>query len=178
MAYVFNHDIAGIIRRLDRFTYEVLKSVSSNVTAVNQFDRDRLISYLTGLTTYHNWVVAQPQLDLPATTPTKYTLPGKPPLPKLHDEGEPEVENDAVIDVANLMELMRGEMINSQSARMPSGLLSYDSERLMAIVKKCETFVTAYIDPVMPTDLPESTPKVEDSGTGRLGINPITAGNS
>ena len=66
---VYNDDIAGVYRRINRFLEELQKSASSNVSDVNKFDLDRIKSYIESLTKYIDWIIAQPQLDLPETHP-------------------------------------------------------------------------------------------------------------
>lgn len=159
---VNNHDIVGLYNRINDFMLELIKSVSSQGSQMNEFDQARLASYLDAVDSYHAWVVAQPHLDLPETAPTVYLLrvPVETPL----------VENESVNDLIRMMTAMRGELVSSQSARQAAGLISFDSARLTAIVSKARTFLTDYITPVTPLDLPESSPEIESSGHGRTGI--------
>ena len=46
MAIVYNHDIVLLDALIRRFTVEVFKSVSSASSAFNEFDQERLKSYL------------------------------------------------------------------------------------------------------------------------------------
>ena len=93
---------------------------------------------------------AQPQLDLPETAPRSYQLDADPTVPL--------IENEAIRDTIVMLEVARDELINSQSARMPVGLLSFDSRRVSAVVDKVEAFLNSYIREVQPLDLPESSP--------------------
>lgn len=164
MATVHNHDVDGICRRVERFRKELFHTVSSGVSEVNAHDRERLVSYLNALRAYHAWVIGQPQLDLPETHPRSY---------EVEDTVEyPQVENENVNDCLRLMALMRDEMLNSQSAREPSGLNKFDSGRLVMILDKADAFIATYVDVSTPLDLPESSPKTTPSGPGRTGLNP------
>lgn len=160
--YVYNHDILGLHRRINRFIEEVAKSTSSGGSQVSSHDQDRLSTYLVAIRGYHNWVVDQPLLDLPETHPRKWPLQDNPIVP--------EIENESAIDVVNMLELARDELVNGQSARNASGLTKFDSSRLMAVVLKAEKFLTDYIAVVTPLDLPESSPMKEATSPGRTGV--------
>lgn len=158
----YNQDIVGLIRRIDDFTFEMVKSQSANVMDVSDFDQARLQTYLDAILLYADWVEASPQLDLPETSPKLYELPVSPEIPP--------IENSAVSDAVRLWTSMRGELVSSQSARRATGLLSFDSGRFRAIVGKTQSFLTNYIAKVQPIDMPESTPEVGVTGPGRTGV--------
>ncbi len=162
MATVYNHDVAGLCRRINRFIIELHKSVSSGIQYVNEFDQDRLNAYLEAVRAYRNWVVGQPQLDLPETHPRAIELGPDPDASA--------VENEAVRDAIYLMELCRDELSNSQSARSPAGLVGFDDRRAMALIEKCQKFLDDYIKVVQPVDMPESSPSQPMSGPGSTGI--------
>lgn len=159
---VNNHDIAGLNSRMNRFIEELVKSVSSGTSQLNQFDQQRLTTYLDAIDTYHGWVIAQPNLDLPETHPRAITLTQVvPPIT---------VENDSINDLVRLLTIARDEIVNSQSARDAAGLNPFDSARLRNIINKSRKFLSDYIVPTNPLDLPESSPAVAQSGPGRTGI--------
>jgi hypothetical protein len=162
MATVYNHDVAGLCRRVNRFMEEMIKSVSSGTSEMNEFDQTRLSDYLGAILAYRDWVVAQPQLDLPETHPREHIVPDGPDVPPM--------ENESVVDCLNLMVLCRDELMGSQSARDPSGLKSFDNARLEAGVTKAQRFLTDYIQAVTPLDLPESSPATAMTGPGRGGV--------
>lgn len=159
---VNNHDIAGINSRINRFIEELVKSVSSGTSQLNQFDQARLVTYLDAIDTYHDWVISQPNLDLPETHPRAITLNQS--VPSMT------VENDSINDLVRILTIARDEIVNSQSARDAAGLNKFDSNRLRSIVSKCRKFLSDYIVPTNPLDLPESSPAVAQSGAGRTGI--------
>jgi hypothetical protein len=147
---------------MNRFIEEVQKSVSSGVSFSNEFDISRLKSYLDSVDRYHAWIKAQPQLDLPETSPRAYTLPAPPP--------DQDVENEDLGDVLRMFSLARDEVINSQTSRLGSGILAPDSARLTAVVQKVRAFLLDYIVPTQPLDLPESSPQDPMTGSGRTGV--------
>ena len=159
---VYNHDIAGMYRRLNRFLVEIIKSVSSGGSQTNSFDQGRIAQYIGAIRSYHAWVMAQPQLDLPETAPRLMALA---PTPEV-----PDIENESLWDVCNLLALARDELVNSQSARNASGLMSFDSNRFTAVVDKIENLLVEYIGQVTPLDLPESSPSQAMTGAGRVGV--------
>jgi hypothetical protein len=158
----YNQDVVGLTERIDDFTYEMMKSQSSNVHDVSEFDQERLLAYINAVNVYMDWIEGQPQLDLPETSPKLYPLPAPPELL--------DIENSAVKDVVRLWTTMRGELVSSQSARRATGLLSFDSKRIRAVVNKLSAFLTDYISKVQPIDMPESSPEAPVTGPGRIGV--------
>ncbi len=158
---LFNHDIVMIHDMINRFIEELADSQSSPVSGLIIHDVDRLKSYTSSLVALHDWVVSQPILDLPKTHPREYKLEAAP---------EPaNVESEAVNMLVRLMEALRTEMINSQSARLASTLMPDDSRRFLTIVEKIDSFVDDYVLEATPLDLPESSPREAMSGKGRKG---------
>ncbi len=147
---VFNDDIAGIYHRINKYIVECQLSASANVAAVNEFDMVRMDAYLKVITSYIDWVVAQPALDLPETHPQLVTLK---PKPEILD-----IENLMIQDCIRLWERARDECTASQSARNPTGMISFDEKRLRAVIEKTEKYMTDHIAKVSPIDLPESSP--------------------
>lgn len=161
---VMNSDIKALHSRVNRFIEEMRDSVSSRSSLVNDFDKARLTSYLSALRFYHDYVMTQAPLDLPETHPRLYKLRENPAVPVL--------ENEMMNDIIEKFQLLRDELVNSQSARNSSGLISFDSIRFLSVVSNIETFLSTYVSQATPLDLPESSPRTKDSGPGRLGINP------
>ena len=159
---VYNHDIVGLYNRMNRFLVELQKSQSSSLSKMVSFDQYRLVSYLDALDTYHAWVVGQPQLDLPETTPRFYSLEAGPEIV--------DTESEEVNDAVRLLVLARDELINSQSARQGSGMVSFDSVRLTAVIEKTRQFLVTYIQVATPLDQPESSPMKPVTGPGLGGV--------
>ncbi len=146
----YNHDVAGLVQRWNQFIEEVWKAASNGVSQMSQFDQDRLGSMLDAIDAYQVWVVSQPQLDLPETTPRPITLDDFPDVTS--------VENEEINDITRMMILGRDELINSQSSRMPSGLIKYDAARSTSYVAKIRNFLATYVAKTTPLDLPASSP--------------------
>lgn len=160
----YNHDCAGVLRRVHRFTYELYKSVSSSGAFVNAFDQSRWGQYLDAIDSYLDHVVAQPQIDAPESHPRKITVD------LLPDEDISGVENESIVDAMYYLKLACIEVANSQSSRMAAGLLPFDEARCRALVAKSRNLLTQYVSSVQPLDLPESSPAKVMSGPGRTGI--------
>lgn len=160
----YNHDVAGICTRIHRFVVETKKSVSAGMAQVNEFDQARLAQYLDAIDGYTDWVVGQPQLDLPETHPRKLEVTLMP------DDEVEDIENESLRDVARLWKLAILEMASSQSSRAGSGLVKYDEARLRAIVQKTRALLETYIKTIDPLDLPESSPAYPMSGSGKTGV--------
>ena len=159
---VYNYQIAGLIRRFRRFRYETIKAACSALAHVNEHDLIRARTYLAAVTSYLNWVVSQPQLGLPESTPRQI------------DMGSPEVlsvpENESLVDLMVMYDLLESEIGNSQSARLGDSVILHDETRIRAIVAKMEAFLTDYVEVNLPMDLPESAPLREQTGPGRSGV--------
>src|SRR5574337_1752380 len=158
----YNTDIYGFVRRLNRFIVEIFKAQSSGVSVTQAFDATRALSYLASIEAYRAWVTSQPILDLPETAPQSINLPVSPELPL--------IENESLYDLATLMELMRDELANSQSSRLPTNLMPADNARLTALLAKANSFINDYIGKIDPLDLPESSPMEPMSGKGNTGV--------
>ena len=158
----YNTDVVGVYRRINRFITEVMHQVSSNLSEVNQFDYARIQSYLDAVRAYGAHIQADPELDLPETSPRLYQLDEPPVVPK--------IENESLADMIRLMELMRDELINSQSGRRSAKLVSFDYVRLLQVLDKCDRFMADYIATVTPLDLPESSPRAMMTPEGKKGI--------
>ena len=161
---VYNHDVAGICTRVHRFIVEVKKCVSAGMAQVNAFDQVRLAKYLDAVDAYVDWVVSQPQLDLPETHPRLLEVTLMP------DDDVENIENESLRDVARMFKLAILEVSASQSARAGSGLVSFDEVRVRAVVTKIRALLTNYIANIDPLDLPESSPAYPMSGHGKGGV--------
>jgi len=159
---VYNHDVSNLVRRMRRFKEEMVKSVSSGVSELVSHDYVRLNSYLAAIKFFKAWMVSQPVLDLPESSPEEIEL-GEMPEAQM-------VDNDDLALIIKLFELVEYELVNSQSARRSTGLVSHDALRFDSYVEKIERFLADFVDNTNPLDLPESAPAVEMTGSGRLGV--------
>jgi len=159
-----NMDIAGLVTRMHRFIDEALKCQSANAAAVMEYDYTRLESYLAAAINYKNWLTAVPQLDCPESHPLQLSVS----LPQMDDVEA--VENESIKDWARLMLIAITELMNSQSSRMSSGLVSHDQMRFDAFMTKLNNFLTEYVQVTLPLDLPESIPQAPGVTPGRTGI--------
>ena len=160
----YNHDVAGLCTRIHRFCVELKKSVSSGTSMVNSFDQGRMGTYLNAVRVYRDWVVAQPQLDLPETHPRILDVALMP------DDDVDAIENESLRDACRMFKLAILELSYSQSSRHASGLIRFDEGRLTAIIEKVQALLDQYISQVDPLDLPESSPAYVMSGPGKTGI--------
>ena len=162
MAIVYNSDIQGLHNRINRYIIECLKAVSHATSLINDFDLERIKSYLSALRYYHDYVIKQPQIDAPETSPREYALQTDPVVPP--------IENEMLKDIIRDMERMRDEMTNSQSARNAAGLLGFDSVRFLSYIAKTENYISDYVLNAQPLDMPESSPMTPVSGPGQTGV--------
>lgn len=146
----FNHDVVGILNRLGRFIKELIRSDSSNLNAMSTADKARLTSYLDATDSYIAYVVASPVLDLPKTSHVAAW-----PIEPL--DLIPAISNEDVEDLVRILMLAHAEIARSDSASSGSGLISFDSARLTAIIAKARNFLNVYISKASPMDLPASS---------------------
>lgn len=159
---VYNHDIASLSQRLFRIGQEIFKAVSANASFINQFDQTRINDYLKMLTSKLDWIVGEPLLDLPESSPTEWVVEE----PAQYQT----VENEASNDILRLVYLTLVELQFSQSARIASGIIKHDESRMRALIQKLNNFMTQFVAETNPEDLPESSPKYDMSGHGRQGV--------
>jgi len=158
----YNCDIDGIVRRINRAIVEMTKSQSGGVSLSISFDVIRWRTYIQGMITYIDYITSQPQLDLPETHPLPVALPVKPVIPMM--------ENESAYDMAQLFDTMREEIANSQSSRMPSGLISHDEVRIRSYLARATNFINDYITVIDPLDLPDSSPMAPAPTAGLKGV--------
>lgn len=158
----YNADVCGLVRRINRFILEMAHSQSSGVSKTTSFDVVRALSYIDAVRKYLAWVIDQPELDLPETSPNKYKLPASPDIP--------EMENESIYDLCNLFAIARDELANSQSSRLSSNLIPFDTSRLTAVLDKASNFIATYVTVVDPLDQPETSPMTAVTGLGRQGV--------
>lgn len=145
---VLSQDIAFLVKRSRVLREEMKKAVSNNTNFISGPDRIRIDSYFKALTDFKAWIVAQPFMDLPKTSPREYDL-GESPI-------VPELENLDAMVILELMKTLEEEIAYSQSSRMTSGMIDQDSTRWDLNVLKIEKFLLEYVDKNSPLDRPDS----------------------
>jgi len=158
-----NHDVAGLCNRISRYAEEVFKSGSSQVPLNNQDDLDRLDRFLGSCKKYKAFVVKQPILDLPKSSPRDVLIEDAFKKYK-------HVDNEDVNDIIGMLFLLYNELANGVSARMPSTLHPDDAVRFDKTMAKIEAFIKDYVVVTNPLDMPETSPHAESSGTGTVGV--------
>jgi len=159
-----NMDIHGLCARLYRFIDESLHCQSANSASIEEWDLNRLKSYVAAALNYRDWLAAIPTLDCPESHPTEFTVP----LWSL--DSIMAVENESIKDWARLAHIAMVELVNSQSSRHATGLVSHDNNRFQAFMDKLNNFMTNYMEVTLPLDLPESIPYKPGVGPGRTGV--------
>lgn len=159
---VYNLDICYLADKVARYAGEVQMSVSSNLAATNQFDFERLTTYLGDIDKAIEYVLNQPQLDLPESHPMLHPIQ---PFPAMRD-----MESDEMDHVVRLLRAGYIELVNSQSSRQGAGLLPFDSRRVSSLVAKCRQWLTDYVAVRSPMDLPETSPQQPMSPAGASGV--------
>lgn len=157
---VQNMDIAGLVRRIRRFKQEIHKCNSAGLMFVTEKDFSRIESYLNALNTFFDWMVSQPMQDFVKWHPTDIDLGVAPVLSM--------IENEALWDLLVMFEGLETEVGLSQSAGMHTSIMEPDENRFREITEKMSNFLGDYISQIQPLDTPESSPKAQLAGKGRL----------
>ncbi|MDH3727594.1 MAG: hypothetical protein OER77_08695 [Myxococcales bacterium] len=159
VAKTHNHDVDGIVRRMNRYMDEIQHAASAGVSQTSGADIKRIRSYIADLRAEHEGYITQrPQLDLPETHPREIVL-------ELPIFDRKELENEGLHDIVNLLIIGRDELIMSQSSQIASTFIPADSDRLKAVIDK----IAAKLDIIESSgalDLPESSPQEELPGPG------------
>lgn len=160
-----NFMVAGACTRIGQFVFELLKSQSANVVAVNVHDLARAHTYLDAWENYLAWARAD---DNPLDTPETHPMDHKVVCPS--KEAIESVENPSIRDWCMMLHIALCELANSQSSRQSSGFISHDLTRQDAFIAKCRNFLNNYVEVTLPIDQPESTPSKVGVTAGRTGI--------
>jgi len=158
----YNTDILGLVKRINGFITEIAFSNSANVNNVSEKDLARSNSYLNALREYKAWFTAQPPLDMTKTGMIAVLLPLNAAIPNM--------QNHSLWDLCTMLESLRDEMANSDSSRMPTGMLGFDVIRFDDMVSKAQKFLDTYIKKVDPLDQPETSPMHAVTGPGKTGV--------
>jgi hypothetical protein len=148
---VYNQDIAGFDGRLRRALKELQSSQSSMGNEFHPADLERFSRMIAAGNAYIDFVVGEPNLDVPETFQSQFTLE---PFGEYVD-----VESEIVNDLQRQIIRMRTEMINSQSARRPAGFHPDDVKRFRDYLAKISKYLTDYVAKASPLDVPASSPE-------------------
>ena len=158
-----NLDIWGMLRRLNRMSYELRRCQSADLpNCLLDPDRARIVDYINDFRKHLVFIGAQPIPDTPeAHGNFSLNVPPADDTPAAN-----EIENDDVASIIYQMEVYRREMLDCQSRRLVQGLLTFDLDRMTSGLDRLENFVT-YITETQPSDRPESTPRNAPVPAGR-----------
>ena len=159
-----NMDIDGLCARLYRFIDEAIHCQSANSASIEEWDLNRLKSYVSSALNYRDWFLAVPRLDCPEFHPKEFTV-SMWSLDEVMD-----VENESIKDWARIAHIAMYELANSQSSRIATSLISHDNLRFQAFMDKLVNFMENYMEVTLPLDLPESVPAFASVGEGKIGI--------
>jgi GTP1/Obg family GTP-binding protein len=163
-AEVNNLDIRGLLERVDRARYEVLKAGSANIDDIRQADRNRIDTYNSEIVSYAAYIAAEPEQDYPESYPEVYEVN------YMVTEDMEVIENLGLRDLDALYKKFVVELSNSQSARYPSGIKLQDKARVDSYMQRIDSLLTNHLDAVNPLDLPETNPSEASITDGKLGI--------
>jgi hypothetical protein len=160
-----NADVKMLCVKVKEYAYEFHRSVSNNLPTIRQADRIRMTQWLNDLRTLKAWIVGQPELDVPKSSPRTIPLEGW-----AQDEFS-RVNNEVINQIVDTMWVMWVELATGVSTVMPNGLYPPDQVRYDKLMDKMERLLVDYADKILPLDLPESHPDEPTAGPGRHGPN-------
>ncbi len=158
----YNIEVATIVRYLDRAIIEVVQSQSAPLSDSHAHDLTRLDSYLVNLHSFLTWAARQPESDTPKSHPIALTLP--------EAKVVPDIENDALWRVAQMLDTFRFEAVNSETSRRSNGVKAQDLSRWRSYLADVKAFIDDHIRIVQPIDYTESSPRALVQGQGALGV--------
>ena len=159
---IFNHDLLMIADKCDRIKVELQRSQSNPVSGMTDHDIARFKTYIDDLKALKAWVIDQPVLDLPETHPREFVVPEAPETIA--------VESEVINHLVRMIDALRVEMVNCQSARYASSMIGHDGTRFDAVTDKMLKFVDDYVVGNTPLDLPESSPSEPVAPAGSKGV--------
>lgn len=168
---IANIDIWSLVSRIDRMRIEVNRCQSANLpSGLLAADNLRLTDFVGDISSFVARIAANPIPDAPETG-GHLTVE----LPSDEKIDSPlAVENEDVRSIGMLLVQFRTEVQNSQSARLPQGLIPIpvgkpgDHQRFVDFVARI-TGMIAYAAAQEPSDRPESTPSAMPTAPGSLG---------
>ena len=151
MQELLSQDIYFLLKRFRLLQNSIINAVSNNTNYIAGPDRIRIDAYLKAVKDLKAWIVSQPFMDLPQTSPNGYgDRLGNAVL-------IPEMENLDAMVILELMVTADIELRKSQSSRQSTGMISDDSARWDKNILKIEKFLTDFVDQNSPVDRPDST---------------------
>lgn len=158
----YNIEVATVVRYLDRAIIEVVQSQSAPLSDSHAHDLVRLDSYLLSLHSFLTWAARQPESDTPKSHPIALALP--------EPKKVPDIENDALWRVAQMLDTFRFEAVNSETSRRSNGVKVQDLARWHSYLADVKAFIDDHIRVVQPIDYTESSPRALVQGQGALGV--------
>jgi len=149
----YNMNIAGFANRINRFMQELIHSQSANTNDYNAHDVTRTQEYLSALSSFIDWVVGQPVLDLPKTTPQEIEIGEMTELQQ--------VQNEMITDMVYYFQTLRDEALMAQSVRQSTGFMQQDEQRFRSVITAMTQYIENYVAAHNPMDMPESSPTEE-----------------
>ncbi len=151
-----------------RYMFEIHKSGSANLgSAVPQKDRSNFQKYVKDLEAKLVQMKAHNDVHLPQSV-NREAITLTPP-----QVDEESMENDNLKLCLRQLRACWTEMVDSESSNMSSGILKDDEETIKGALNFASKFMSDYLsdESLQPVTLPKSTPRDDNTGPGRPGIN-------
>lgn len=142
-----NIDIYGVAVRCNLYITELVLCPSAKKNSIEPADKERVKSYLAELKAYIGWIGTE-SLDTPKVNPK--------PLPAPAVAPKDGVINPLISDLISHLELLRDELLNSQSKVKTTALEKFDKQRADGVLARAEKFIAEYLEKSTPVDLPEN----------------------
>ncbi len=163
-----NMSVEWFANACSRYMFEIHKSGGANLgSAVPKKDRENFTKYIADLKAKLEQMMKHNDVHLPQSV-NRVMIELTPP-----DVDESSMENDNLKMCLRQLRSAWVEAVDSESSNMCSGLLKDDKETLNGALEFASQFMTAYLgnEQLQPVTLPKSTPRDENTGPGRPGIN-------
>lgn len=142
-----NLNISSMHSMIRKIYHEVENSVSQDVSHMRKPDITRLKSYVDEFESYQSHTMSQDPMDWPHSHKLEINLN---PLPAVTEQ-----ENTTIHELLQFLHIVDAELVESQSKDLPSGLYSFDNDRLKKNIGYVRSLI-AHVEDATPTDRPES----------------------
>ena len=158
VTYTYNFWLQSMDVDCARYVNEMAHMGSADVSGMDEFDLERIRSYIEAMKTKRNFVEADPHRDLVETKGDTYDLLPITVLPKMEDR--------AMYDMCHQLNTMRQELRRSASTRMNDGLNTFDAKRWDGNMARLENYLDNYVLESTPLDTPLTSPIEQTTGVG------------
>ena len=158
VTYTYNFWLQSMDDDCARYVKEMSLMGSADVSGMDEFDLERIRSFVGAMKLKRTFVDSDPHRDLVETKGDTYPLADIVELPKMEDR--------AMYDMCHQLNVMRKELRRSSSTRQNDGLNQFDARRWDGNMARFENYLNNYVLEATPLDTPLTSPIEQTTGVG------------